>query len=98
MRRHTMGNLAAISVKTLKTQMERVVLQMQLESSQSLPKQLGVSVDGWLEFGVHYLAVFAVGPGVQLEGKVLLGFAPFENAGDLSAQEHQDYLISLLST
>jgi hypothetical protein len=33
-----------------------------------------------------------------LEGKALLGFSPFENAGDLSAQEQHDYLILLLST
>jgi hypothetical protein len=37
-RYHTKGNLAAISVKTLKARMERVVLQMQLEFSKLLPK------------------------------------------------------------
>ena len=73
---------------------------MQRRFSTSLPRHFGVSFDGWSEFGVHYLAVFAVGPGVpDLQGNtVLLGFSPFENAGDLSAQEHQNYLISLLST
>ena len=95
-RRHIKGNLSNISVKTLKVRMERVVLQMQLEFSKSLPIQFGISFDGWSEFGIHYLAVFAVGPDVHPGGKVLLGFSPFENAGDLSAKEHLDYLISQL--
>jgi hypothetical protein len=100
-RRHTKGNLNAITVKTLKERMEKVVLEMQRRFSKSLPRHFGISFDGWSEFGVHYLAVFAVGPGVHssgADGNVLLGFSPFENAGDLSAQEHQSYLISLLST
>ena len=79
--------------------MENVVLEMQRRFSTSLPRHFGASFDGWLEFRVHYLAVFAVGPEVHdLQGKVLLGFSPFKNAGDLSAQEHQNYLILLLST
>jgi hypothetical protein len=95
-RRHTNGNLKPISVKTLKDRMEKIVRYMQCELSRSLPKQFGISFDGWSEFGVHYLAIFAVGPGVQNEGKVLLGFSPFEDAGNLSAQEHIDYLMSQL--
>ena len=41
------------------------------------------------------MAVFAVGPGIPHK-KVLLGFSPFEDAGDLSANQHAVYLDELL--
>ena len=39
----------------------------------SLPVKFGVSFDGWSEFDIHYLAVFAVGPGLPKDLPALLG-------------------------
>ena len=44
---------------------------------------------------MHYLAVFCVGPGIP-DSKILLGFSPFEQRGDLSAAQHVNYLLSVL--
>jgi hypothetical protein len=60
-----------------------------------LPSAIGVAFDGWTESSVHYLAVFAVGPGVK-GGKVLLGFSPFDQEDKLDADEHIDYITSVL--
>jgi hypothetical protein len=61
-----------------------------------LTTKFGIFFDGWSEFGVHYLKVFAVGPGVINGGHILLGFSPFEQEGDLSADQHAVYLEGLL--
>jgi hypothetical protein len=45
-------------------------------TSQRNLKKIGIACDDWIEFAIHYLAVFAVGAGAP-NGKVLLGFSPF---------------------
>jgi hypothetical protein len=77
--------------------MSATVEVMENNLKTKLLKKFGVAFDGWSEFGVHYLAVFAVGPGVPNDGRVLLGFLPFEQEGDLSADQHAAYLKTLLT-
>ena len=81
-RRHTKGNLSNISIKTLKLRIGKTVEIMENYLEKTLPKSFGITFDGWSEFGVHYLGVFAVGPGVPNDRKVLLGFSPFELSGE----------------
>ena len=51
---------------------------MQLALVKQLPRKFGLAFDGWSDYGVHYVAVFAVGPGLPdiFDGCVLLGFSP----------------------
>ena len=69
---------------------------MKADLKKQLPKEFGLAFDGWSEFGIHYVAVFAIGPGVPNNGCALLGFSPFEQEDDLSAAQHAVYLKSLL--
>jgi uncharacterized membrane protein len=58
------GELKKISTVTLKHHMETTVDIAKKEIQQALPKQFGITFDGWSDQGVHYLAVFAVGSDV----------------------------------
>ena len=95
--RHTKGNLKPITVKTLTKYMHQCVEVMETNFRKSLPKKFGVALDGWSDSGVHYLAIFAVGPSVPQDGKVLLGFSPFEQPDDLTAEQHELYLAQVLN-
>lgn len=94
-RKHTTGNIKPISVPTLKDRMFKTVQVMEQDIGKRLPPKFGVTIDGWSDYGMHYLGVFAVGPKVP-DGKILLGFSPFENEADLSADQHAEYLNTLL--
>jgi hypothetical protein len=96
-RKYTEGNLGLMTVKTLKKRMDLIVQVMEDEISKLLPSVFGIAFDGWSEFSVHYLSVFAVGPNLPHNRPILLGFSTFENEGDLSANEHRNYLNQLLS-
>jgi hypothetical protein len=93
--KHTMCNLKSISVETLKNQVTKIVQVIELDLAKILPKKFGITIDGWSEFSIHYVAVFAVGASVP-NGKVLLGFSPFEDEADLTAEQHGLYLSQLL--
>jgi hypothetical protein len=95
-RHHTRGNLKPITSTTLKHRMDFTVQVVEKVLTKSLPVKFGVSFDGWSEFGTHYLAVFAVGPGLPKDLPALLGFSPFEQEDDLSADQHRIYLNTLL--
>ena len=75
--------------------MTKIVQVIELDLAKTLPKKFGIAFDGWSEFSIHYLAVFAVGANVP-NGKVLLGFSPFEDEADLTAEQHGLYLSQLL--
>jgi hypothetical protein len=75
--------------------MDCLVQVLEANITETLPERSGLAFDGWSENGVHYLAVFAVGPGIP-GGKVLLGFSPFDSEDDLSAEEHKFYIETLL--
>ena len=75
--------------------MTKIVQVIELDLAKTLPKKFGFAFDGWSEFSIHYLAVFAVGANVP-NGKVLLGFSPFEDEADLTAEQHGLYLPQLL--
>jgi hypothetical protein len=92
----TLGNLIPTNSRTLKETMEKIMAVMKVEVARDLPTKTGLAFDGWSDAGVHYLAVFAVGPGVK-DGKVLLGFSTFEQSGDLSANQHIRYINSTLA-
>jgi hypothetical protein len=91
------GNLIPTNSRTLKENMEKIMAVMKDEIARELPRKTGLAFDGWSDAGVHYLAVFAVGPGVK-DGKVLLGFSTFEQSGDLSANQHIRYITSTLAS
>ena len=95
-RKHTMGNLKPISVETLKNQMTKIVQVIELDLAKTLPKKFGIAFDGWSELSIHYLAVFALGANVP-NGKVLLGFSPFEDEADLAAEEGTTHAAQLLN-
>jgi hypothetical protein len=95
-RHRTRGNLKPISHKTLKRRLDWIVQIMEEDLTKKIPAIFGVSFDGWTEFGVHYLAVCAVGTGLPKNQPVLLGFSPFEQEEDLSAEQHRSYLNALL--
>ena len=93
--KHIMGNLKPISVETLKNQMTKIVQVIELNLAKIVPKKFGIAFDGWSEFSIHYLAVFAVGANVS-NGNVILGLSPFEDESDLTAEQHGMYLSQLL--
>lgn len=79
--------------------MHATVEVMLLALVKQLPRKFGLAFDGWSDYGVHYVAVFAVGPGLPdiFDGCLLLGFSPFEQENDLSASQHVKYISQLLS-
>ena len=88
----TKGNLFQILTEMLKLQMSATVEVMDGDLNNQFSKNFGLAFDGWSKFGVHYLAVFAIRPGVPDNRFVLLGFSPFEQEGDLSAAQYAVYL------
>lgn len=96
-RLYTKGNIDPITRKTLTERLEKVVRQMEFDIMKQLPKKFGVAFDGWSDKGVHYCAVFAVGPGLGDHNSILLGFSPFEQSWDLSAQQHLSFLTAVMS-
>lgn len=70
--------------KTFKTRMDKCVKLLEEDITRILPSKFGLMFDGWSEDGVHYIALFAVGPDI-LKNSVLLGFSPFEDETALSA-------------
>jgi hypothetical protein len=60
-----------------------------------LPQTFGISLDGWSDNEVHYLAVFTVGPGLQADKPVLLGFPPFEQKEDFTKRISKVYYQTL---
>ena len=82
-----LGNLNPISTKTLKKRMDLLVQVLEYDITKTLPDKFGISFDGWSEGGAHYLAVFACGPGLPGGKPVLLGFSPFEQEDDMSAED-----------
>ena len=93
--KHTMGNLIHISVETFKTQMLKVVQDIELDLAVKFLKKFGIVFDGWSKFAIHYVAVFAVGTNVP-DGKVLLSISPFEDEANLTAEQHGLYLSQQL--
>jgi hypothetical protein len=96
--RETTGHVnthKAISINALKMRMFKIRTSMTETMKNELSSAIGVAFDGWTESSVHYLAVFAVGPSVK-GGKVLLGFSPFDQEDKLDADEHIDYITSVL--
>ena len=93
--KHTMGNLKPTSVETLKNQRTKIVQVNELDLAKILPKKFDIAFDEWSEFSIHCVAVFAVGANVP-NGKVLLGFSPFEDGANLTAEQHGLYLSQLL--
>ena len=93
--KHTMGNLNHISVETFKTQMLKVVQDIELDLAVKFLKKIGIVFDGWSKFAIHYVAVFAVGTNVP-DGKVLLSISPFEDEANLTAEQHGLYLSQQL--
>ena len=75
--------------------MTKIVQVIELDLTTIFPKKFGIAFDGWSEFSIHYLAVFAVGANVP-NRKVLLDFSPFEDEADLTAEQHGLYLSQLL--
>ena len=75
--------------------MTKIVQVIELNLAKIVPKKFGIAFDGWSEFSIHYLAVFAVGANVS-NGNVILGLSPFEDESDLTAEQHGMYLSQLL--
>eukprot|EP00171_Calliarthron_tuberculosum_P021734 IDg21734t1 len=96
-RKHTAGNLKPISRHVLINRMRKCVAVMQDSIEKSLPRRFGMMFDCWSRISTHFIAVFAVGPGVR-DGSILLGFSPFNNETNLSAEEHKRYLVTLLKS
>ncbi len=94
--KYTRNNLKPISQKTLKSRMEKIVKIMEKDLEKLLPNKFAISIDGWSEHGVHYLAIFAVGPEVLNNGTVLLGFSPFDQEDDLSSEQHSIFISDTL--
>lgn len=96
-RKYTSGNLKPIRRHTLVARMRLCVKVMQEDISKGLPRRFGLMFDGWSRVSTHFIGVLAVGPEVR-HGSILLGFSPFNNETDLSAEEHKRYLVTLLES
>jgi hypothetical protein len=63
--------------------------------SDLLPRKLGLVIDGWSEAGTHFMAAFAVFPGIN--SPIILNFSPILNKLSFTAEVLSEFLETCLS-
>ena len=77
--------------------MHLVTKEVEQVIRQKLPDKFAIALDGWSAFSTFYVGIFGIYSEANGYQKSLLSFSPLLNEERLSAEEHRNLVIYILS-
>ena len=89
-------NVQPVCSKSLKKYVLSLVALVEDKIKQQLPQMFGLMFDGFSDWNVHYIALFATYTKGDTYHETLLACSPLLEENILTAEQHREYIIEQL--